>query len=207
MKVVSILIALLGVACAAEAAAPSRIDDIQPLALNDGVNVLRGFLPGGLDAIVVQAWRDNGDAHSYHDWLVLGPEDGHGSAVVALEDPDTKRLQDVIRDAPFDGERVLGTVRFARGRVDGQPAGLLLDAELDEAPSGVLADHVTATVHIYRVEATDGSPGETPFEFRLVSSTQSTKRYCTAVLALAQMQGLPLPKDYAGNRVDGCFNR
>ena len=190
------------------AASPApHVANLHPLSLHDGVNTVAGFLPDGSAATIVQAWRANGNAHGHHDWLVLAPSaEGHAAAEVTLVDPRSKMLGDVIGDAPFDGERVLGSVRFARGTVDGRPASLLLDAELNEAPSGILADHATVTVRIFRLEATDGAPGDAPLEFRPISSVTTTKRYCNAELALSQVLSVPLPADYGGpNRVDGCF--
>lgn len=189
------------------ASSAPHIANIRPLSLHDGVNTVPAFLPDGSAATIVQAWRANGNAHGHHDWLVLAPSaEGHGAAEVTLVDPRSKMLGGVIGDAPFDGERVLGSVRFARGVVEGRPASLLLKAELNEAPSGIPADHVTATVRIFRLEATDGAPGDSPLEFRPLSSTTTIRRYCNAELAMSQALSVPLPADYGGpNRVDGCF--
>ena len=191
------------------AAAPSpRVAGLQPIALHDGVNTVPRFLPNGATAIIVQAWRANGDAHGHHDWLVLGSTaEGHGAAEVTLVNPISKQLDDIIGDAPFDGERVLGTVRFARGTAGGRAASLLLQATLDDPPSGIPADHATATVRVFRLEATDSAPGESPLEFRPISSVTTAKRYCNAELALSQVLGVPLPANYgAPNKVDGCFS-
>lgn len=190
------------------AASPTpHITDIHPIALHDGVNTVPRFLPDGASATIVQAWRANGNAHGYHDWIVLGSAaEGHGAAEVTLADPDRKMLQNVIEDAPFDGERVLGSVRFAQGLVDGLPASLLLQAVLSDLPNGVLADHATAIVRIYLLEATGGDPGDSPLEFRPISRVTTTKRYCNAELALSQVLSVPLPRNYGGfNRADGCL--
>ena len=190
------------------AAAPAvRVADLRPIVLHDGVNTVPGFLPSGGPVTIVQAWRANGNAHGHRDWLVLGPAaEGHGAAEVTLVNPQSKMLQDVIGDAPFDGERVLGAVRFARGMVNGHLATLLLQTELNEAPSGVLADHATATVRIFRLQATGSDPGDSPFEFRPIWSVTTTKRYCNADLAMSEVLSVPLPSGYGGpNRVDGCF--
>ena len=189
------------------ASSAPHVANLRPLSLHDGVNTVPGFLPDGSAATIVQAWRANGNAHGHHDWLVLAPSaEGHGAAEVTLVDPRSKMLSYVIGYSPFDGERVLGSVRFARGTVDGRPASLLLDAELNDARNGALADHATATVRIFRLEATDGAPGESPLEFRPLSSVTTTKRYCNAELAMSQGLSVPLPADYGGpNRVDGCF--
>lgn len=194
--------------CLLIAASPaSHIANLHPITLHDGVNIVPGFLPNGSAATIVQAWRANGNAHGHHDWLVLGSAaEGHEAAGVTLVNPDTKILQDLIGDAPFDGERVLGSVRFARGTVDGRSASLMLQAELNDAPSGVVADHATATVRVFRLEATGGDPGDSRLELQPISSVTTTKLYCNAELALSQVLSVPLPRDYSGfNRTDGCF--
>ncbi len=185
-----------------------KVDGLSVLALHDGVNTVAGFLPDGSAATIVQAWRANGNAHGHHDWLVLAPTaEGHGAAEVTRLDPASEELEDVVGDAPFDGERVLDAVRFATGRVEGRRASLMLEAGLDAAPSGVPADHATATVRVFRIVTTEGEPGDSPLEFHLLSSARTTRRYCNAELALSQALDLPLPADYGGpNRIDGCFS-
>lgn len=201
------MLAMLGSMALAAAAAGPSISDIAPITLRDGINKVPGFMPDGSAATIVQAWRGNGNAHSYHVWLVLASSsEGHTAGVVGIDGADAG-VGDIVRDDPFDGERVLGAVRFAHGKVDGQPATLLLKSDLDPTPNGVLADHATATVRIFRLAITDGI-GETPYVFEPISTTQTTKRYCNAELALAQVLNLPLSKNFAGaNRDDGCFER
>jgi hypothetical protein len=166
-------------------------------------------MPDGSAATIIPAWRGNGNAHGFTDWLVLAPSsEGQKPGVVTLGDPTGKGLRDLVRDDPFDGERVLGTIRFAHGLVNGRRASLLLDAHLDESPSGVLADHATATIRIFQLLATDDAPGDSPYEFGLISTTHTTRRYCNAELALSDALKLPLGLGYAGfNRVDGCFGK
>ncbi|UAK23341.1 hypothetical protein [Sphingomonas nostoxanthinifaciens] len=180
---------------------------IKPIGLHDGVNVVPAFLPDGAPATIVQAWRANGNAHGHHDWLVLAATaEGHGAGEVTLVDPEGDRRGGVISDAPFDGERVLDAVRFAHGQANGRPASLMVESRLDDPPSHIPADHATATIRIFRLEATGGAPGESPLEFRLIATRRTGKRYCNADLAMAQTLSLPLPTTYGGpNRIDGCF--
>ncbi len=210
MNRIVMLLASMGIAAPAAADPPHQVTRLQPLVLlvlHDGANQLRSFLPDGSDAMVVQAWSANGNAHSYHDWLVLSSvAEGHGAGTVTLVDARTRMLRDTISDEPFDGERVLGRPRFARGLVDRQPASPLLEVLPDDAPSGLPANHATATLLVCRLEATDGGPGDPPFELRLVSSDRSSKRCRNADLALSQMLAVLLPADYDGeSRADGCF--
>jgi hypothetical protein len=209
MKRLLLLIVATACAPAIAADAPVIVSELRPIALHGGVNTVPGFMPDGTAATIIQAWRGNGNAHSYADWLVLAPaSEGQKPGVVTLDDPARKGLQDLVRDDPFDGERALGTIRFARGLVNGHSASLLLDAHLDQSPSGVLADHATATVRVFQLLATDDAPGESPYEFRLISTTHMNKRYCNAELALSEALKLPLGPDYAGfNRIDGCSGK
>lgn len=186
---------------------PAKISAIVSIPLHQGVNIVPHFMPDGSSATIVQAWRGNGNAHGYSDWLVLAPSsEGNRAGVVTLVDPRRTVPNDLIRDEPFDGERVIETIRFARGRVNGARASLMLDARLDATPSGIFAERAPAMVRIFQLVATDGTPGETPYEFRLISSIHTTKHYCNAELALAQTLRIPLGARFAGpNRVDGCF--
>jgi hypothetical protein len=194
------------VAAGLAAASSTPVTDIRPIPIHPGVNVVRGFAPGGREAKIVQGWRANGNAHGYNDYLVLTPNsEGRPLGVADLASNAGESPGDLIRDDPFDGERVLGVVRFARAKVNGAEAGILIVADLDTSPSGVLADHATATVRIYRL-VRGGGVGATTDVFEPVAAIHTDKRYCNAELALRNTLGLPLPPDYAGaNRVDGCF--
>ena len=186
---------------------PPLVTDLRPITLQPGVNRVPGFLPGGGAATIVEGWRGNGNAHGFHVWLVLGgASEGHPVGVVGIEGGDGDPVHTTVSDNPFDGERVLGVVQFAFGRVAGQPATLLVRADLDEAPSGVLADHATAPVRWYRLDHHDDAIGRTTDLFRLIGTAHSARRYCNTELALRDLAGMPLPADYAGpNRADGCF--
>jgi hypothetical protein len=203
--IAAVIAAAMGAAALA-AASPAPVTDIRPISIHPGVNLVPGFAPGGRPAQIIQAWRANGNAHSYNDYLVLTPDsEGLPLGVAALVSASDAPPSDLIRDNPFDGERVLGVVRFARAKVNGAEAGVLIVADLDDAPSGVLADHATATVRIYRLLRGDGV-GVTTDVFEPVAALHTDKRYCNAELALRDTLGLPLAADYAGaNRVDGCF--
>jgi len=191
-------------ALAALAAALS-ITNIQPIALHPGVNIVPNFTPEGAPVTIVQGWRGNGNAHSHAVWMVLAREaEGMAEGVIGLQ-PAQGPLHETIDDDPFDGERTLGVIRFARARLDGAPATILIDAHLDEAPRGVLADHATATITVYRLVRTDGAPGTTPLVFEPASVVHTTHRFCNVEPALHEALGLPLSPDYGGaNPVDGC---
>lgn len=186
---------------------PPAITELRPIALHPGVNRVPGFLPGGGTATIVEGWRGNGNAHGYYVWMVLGgPSEGNPVGVVGRDGDDRQPVFETIRDNPFDGERVLGAVRFATGRIAGRPVSLLIEADLDEAPSGVLADHATATVRWYRLDHDGEAIGRTTDEFVPIGLVRTTKRYCNADLALRDVAHVPLAAGFGGaNKVDGCL--
>ncbi len=183
-------------------AAPPRLSHIEVIPLHDGINPVARFAADGRAATIVQAWRDNGNAHGHTVWLVtLPPKAG----VVAFDD-GKYALKDTIGASPFDGERVLETVRFARARVDGAPATVVIRADLGESTSGVLADHAPAEVELYRLENPGVEVGTTPDVFRLIETIRAPGLFCNADMALHTVLGLPLPAGYAGGKApDGCF--
>lgn len=199
--------AALLAAAAPLATTPPRITSLRPVELHPGVNRVPGFLPGGGAATIVQGWRGNGNAHGYHVWMVLGgPSEGDPVGVVGTDGTDEHPVLETVSDNPFDGERVLGAVRFATARLTDRPVALLIRADLGESASGVLADHAAATVRWYRLDHDADAIGRTTDEFVPVASITTTKRYCNADLALRDVAGVPLSASYAGaNKVDGCF--
>lgn len=195
-------------AAPAAPAAPVAISDVSIIPIHDGINTVPQFAADGRPATVVRAWRDNGNAHGHYTYLVLLPliqkEGDSRTGVVAFDHwPDP--LRDTTTASPFDGERVLETVRFARARLDGAPAMVVIRADLGEAASGVLADHAPVDISIYRLESPGVDVGTTPDVFHLVSMTRPAGLFCNADMALATVLHLPLPSDYAGGKApSGC---
>lgn len=187
---------------------PPQVTGLRAITLHGGVNRVPGFVRGGGTATIVQAWRDNGNAHGYLVWMVLA---GHGKGEpAALVEFDGgirgSSPGDTIGASPFDGERVTGDVRFATARIGGKPVSLAIRGDLDEAPSGVIADHATATIRWLELVHREDEIGGAPDAFEPIGSVRTSKRYCNVDLALRDAAGIPLPRDFAGaNRVDGCF--
>jgi hypothetical protein len=190
-------------------AAPPVLSHIEIIPLHDGINTVEHFAADGRAATIVQAWRDNGNAHGHTVWLVmLRPQKKTGldtpAGVVAFEDGDDA-LEDTISASPFDGERVLQTVVFAKALVDGALATVVIRADLGESASGVLADHAPAAISLYRLETPGVDVGTTPDVFTLFEKTPATGRFCNADMALHTLLQLPLPAGYAGGKApDGC---
>lgn len=200
------LLAAMALATAAGARGhPGAPTDVRPIPLKPGANTVPAFTADGRTATIFQAWRENGEAHGYNLYLVSLPDPaGAPVSLVGVEDPSRGPLHEVIRDEPFDGERVTAAVRFARARIGGRAQTVLITAALDPPKDGALADHARATVSVYRLARSD-LPGWTPDYFTLAWRTRTRGRFCNAELALARTLRLPLDPDYAGlNRRDGC---
>ncbi len=190
------LIAVLGgfVALPADAqqGEKSRISDLMPIPLRQGVNRIERFAPDGRDAQIVLAWRDNGNAHSYDLFLVMLPgrvvaQDWYVVGVDRVEGDG--RFQDVIVDQPHTGEDMVRSVRFARGRLDGQPATFLLTATREI--TAALPDPANVVLEVFRLVRNVDGPGATRDYFQRVSRTRTTTRFCNAEIALAREFGLP----------------
>jgi hypothetical protein len=194
-------------AAPALAAQPS-VSDIAIIPIHDGINTVARFADDARAATIVRAWRDNGNAHGHYTYLVLLPlKQGWGDIRTGVVDFDDGHdpLRDTMTASPFDGERVLETVRFARAKLDGAPATVMIRADLSDASSGVLADHAPVDLRFYRLESPGVDVGTTPDVFHLVSKTRPPGLFCNADMALTTVLHLPLPKDYAGGKApSGC---
>lgn len=197
-------LAVLLFGCSAASAQPdARLTELVSIPLRVGINRIPAFAPDGREAQIVLAWRDNGNAHSYDMFVVMLPTrvGGHDWNVVGVENPEGG-FHDVIRDQPHTGEDMVRSIRFARGRLNGTPATLLLTATRDisveriPAPSAVVFE-------VFRLTASDGTAGTTRDYFERVSRSRSTSLFCNAEVAMAQAFGLP-PRGQAGAAVDGC---
>ena len=199
----------LAAASSSVQAAPAALTDISVIPIHDGMNTVPRFAADGRAATVVRAWRDNGNAHGHYTYLVLLPllqVEGDSRTGVVTFDDGPPPLRDTTGASPFDGERVLETVRFARARLDGAPATVMIRADLGEAESHVLADHAPVDIRVYRLESPGVDVGTTPDVFKLVSKTRSAGVFCNADMALTTVLHLPLPTDYAGGKApSGCF--
>lgn len=177
--------------------------DLVPVTVRDGLTILHGAATDGGDVAIFCTWRDNGNAWSYHVFLVTEPRgtDGRGWRVVGADDgPDRKRpLRDHLTDTPHTGEDGIASIHFARGRIAGQPALLLIEArrQLGQEPANAPTPSV---IDIYRLVSSEGVPGWTPDYFRFVTELRDPVRRCDADAALAAMLLPALPHDCAGAR-------
>jgi hypothetical protein len=185
-----------------QAAAPN-ISDITPIPLLSGVNRIPAFATDGREAMVVLGWRENGNAHSYDLGLVLIPG-GNGGPwnVVLIESMGDNKRSDVITDVPHTGDDMVKAFRFARGKVNGKPATLLLTATRDQELS--IPEPSRVTFDVYRLEH-EPDVGTTPDHFSLIVRDRSEGNFCNADMALSRRFNLPLRLSYQGARTpDGC---
>ena len=208
MRAILTLVLAGALASVARAAEPT-LSDITLIPIQDGVNKIDRFATDGRAATIVRGWRDNGNAHGHDVYLVLLPlkrDDGPANTdgVVAFEDRSST-LADITGVSPFDGERVLGALRFARATLNGRPATVVIRADLGEAAGGVLADRAPVDISVYELQSPGVEVGTTPDVFRLISKSRPKGRFCNADMALATALNLPLPADYAGGPApSGC---
>ncbi len=208
MRAFALLLTGLGLFAGSARAADLTLSNIAVIPVHAGVNVIDSFAADGRAATIVRAWRDNGNAHGHVVYLVTMARpncgDGDKACVVAVDD-GSGLLQDIIGASPFDGERVLQTVRFAHANIDGAAATVMIRADLGEAKSGVLADHAPAAVSVYVLRNPGVEVGTTPDVFKLALKVRAVGEFCNADMALHMTFSLPLPSDYAGGRApSGC---
>jgi len=182
----------------------ARLSDIQVLALHPGLNSIPDLAGDGRTGTIVDAWRDNGNAHGYSVYMVLLPatEGDHRPQVVGIDEGEAVR--EFASDNPHTGEDALGTVVFARGRLDGKPATLLIEANRD-FPKTAIPDPSPTTIAVYALRRFEGGVGSTPDDFELAFKLRTTRAYCHSEMALHQELGLPLSRGYGGSaKPSGC---
>jgi hypothetical protein len=204
MRLAIAAILFVAAGCSCMAAATPTVTDLVPIPLKSGVNRLPQLAPDGRDGLIVLGWRDNGNAHGYDLALVL-LQDKAGAPfnVVKVEGaPGESRGSDVVTDDPHAGEDMVSSFRFARGRLDGRRATLLLVASRD--PGASIPDPSRVTYAIYAL-VHEPDVGTTPDHFKLVAKDRSDRPYCNADMALSRRFNLPLRASYAGARTaNGC---
>ncbi|WP_148293554.1 hypothetical protein [Azospirillum sp. B4] len=193
-------------------AGPQGISDLAPIPLTSGVNELKRFSPDGRSAIIIRAWRDNGNAWGHSTYMVMMKPSEMGSGLrggwnlVSVEAETPPGVAEIVRDSPHTGEDALRSVVFAHGRVDGKPQTLLLIAT--RTMKDAVTDPAPTTIAVYQLvtNAQDDDPvGDTIDAFHRIRSWQTKKPYCSSDTALAMELGIPRPSESeAPNGPDGC---
>lgn len=184
-----------------------NIKNTTEIIMADGVNQINNAIHKNEPIVIIKSWRANGNAHGYNCWFILGPGAGeHKNALVTFSENDGSSLKDYFTDNPFDGERVLSAVRFIRASINHETGIFAVRSTLNEAASGIPADHATATVSLYKLSFIGDSVGDTPYEFVLTKKLTTRDKYCNAEIPISNLLHLNLPENYRGpNSVDGCF--
>lgn len=165
-------------------AAPPAITDLAEIPLSDGLNHIEKFTPDGRAADIIDAWRDNLNAHAYHLYLVTTD-----AGVVSFETGpgSSSKVTDIITDEPHTGEDTVKAVRFARGRVNGQAATLVLTATRQWKQS--LSDPAPVDYAVFQLSHRDECCG-TPDFFRQIHAETSKESYVNADDAMTRRFGL-----------------
>jgi hypothetical protein len=182
------------------------ISGLRLIDLRMGENQIAHFAADGRPARIIEAWRGNGNAHSYHLYMVLmgGGEQDNDWNIVGVDTGPSTPFLDTIADEPHTGEDFVFSVYFAHARLDGKPQTLLLTARRHWKES--YGDAGITTFDVYKLAnvSEEGGPGTTD-QFQLVEAFDSTTRACNSDLAFSQQFGVPLPKGYViANTKDGC---
>ena len=205
------LLAAMVVAWGAQAGTVPVLSGLTPIPLKAGINLVPQFTADGRDATILLGWRDNGNAHGYDLFVVTLPSRPGGNDTQIVGVDADGGFADSVSDRPHAGEDMVRAVRFARGRVDGQPATLLLTAT--RAITGTYYDPAPVDFVAYRLRRAEGGPGTTPDYFASIAKFRSPTPYCNAEIALATAFNLPLRAGYEGAKgrdgkpvPDGCFH-
>jgi len=197
VSLVFMVIATAGQAQTA-AATPARMTDLRAIDIRPGVNMIDNFTPDGRNAMIVSGFRAYITADGAHnDYLVLTrTADGDTPwTVVTVGRAASSDAGDLefLSDYPHTGEDQVKSIRFARARLNGAPATLLIEAT--RAFQLPIPSASRVKIEIYDLEK-DKDIGSDVF---VQIQTQTTEAcYSNADLALAKTLGLALPPGYEG---------
>jgi hypothetical protein len=181
-------------ALAAETAA---VEEIRVIPVGNGLNCVQNLTTDGHDGLIVQGWRENGNAHGYNRYMVLVKE-GRSLEVVTIVDPpgaargDGVLQDDTIRDDPHTFEDAVRSVKFARAKVNGIAATILIVATRDLSHAQSLADATPVDVDVYRLTRNPGDVGWPEYYFALAVRERLKGTYRNADCALAGELRIPL---------------
>jgi hypothetical protein len=180
-----------------------QIINLVPIPLQTGGNRVPQFSSDGRDANIMLAWHADNRRNGYDIFLVTMPNRHGNWRTVGLLDDASSSHSATITDDPNRGDDALRSVRFARGKIDGQNATLLLvTTRLNKGE----ATPSEATYEVYRLVQIEDRD-----VFERVSRRMLPGSYCNADMALSIASGLSLRSSYRGPRdadnnftADGC---
>jgi len=173
------------------------LTDVQPIPLKPGVNPVSDLSTERQDGVIVQAVHQDSDTAdgTSIQFLVLVQGAGGWQTVDVRGSPLARVGQELIRAIPHAGEDWKRTVTFARAKINGTPAFVMLVAERDMSKVKTVYDPVPVDLLIYRLQPDVVAEQD---HLVLVDKRRSTACYQNAWLALKDMTGVPLPADYEG---------
>ena len=166
-------------------AARPAVSGLSPIKLNVGVNRVRHATPDDANVNIMLEWSGSGQGGGHDVFTAMVA----GSGAVGMPDGYA------AVDDPAGDRDMRRSVRFAKGRVNGQDSLLLLTATREPGAGS------TPTVYrVYRL-----SRDQTGYRFDPVAQELLPDRYCNADVALSAASGLPLRASYRGLRTpSGC---
>jgi hypothetical protein len=185
-----------------------HLSDFAMFSLRPGVNRIAGFTADGREGLIVQGWRDNGNAHGFDVFMVLAPTTvgGNDDNVVVFSPQDGWAPGDAgtsIRDDPHTGEDSVRSVRFGHATANGRRETLAFVAERRIVYSYPAPARTRIQVMALRNRGDDPVGPVDYFEIR--ADFVTTRLYCDADVALHRELGVPLPADYGTpDSADGC---
>jgi len=166
------------------------ITELAVIPLHPGVNTVERFASDDRPAIIVKGWRENWNAHSYNFFLVLMPSAiGKTDWNVVDIVSDERHPNDFIRDYPHTEDDFVRSVRFARGKLNGVPATLLITAAR-QTGSRPIPDPSIVIFEVYKLEQ-NNEIGTTRDIFKRVLKWKSDTKYSNSDVALQKELGLP----------------
>jgi hypothetical protein len=194
-----VLIALASTGHAqAVTARPAQITELRAIDIKPGVNLIDKFTPDGRDAMIVKGFRAYITADGAHnDYFVLThttDTDTPWTVVTAGgAAPSDAGDREFLSDDPHTGEDQVKSIRFARARLNGSPATVLIEATREFQLPIPSASRVK--IEIYNLEKDKDAGGDA---FVLVQTQKTKACYTNSDLALSKTLNLALPADYEG---------
>ncbi len=138
-------------AAPAYAATPAAAQPLSPyrlalINLHPGANTVPDFTPDHQPAVVFLAWRENGNAHGFNDYIFTV-----GNNIVGV-DSGGPTVDDVTQQFPFDGEQIESSVFLVRGAYAGNHGVFLLTAAKAFGKNFTFADVTPVQINIYTLK-------------------------------------------------------
>ena len=191
----ALALTILAAGCAGHASARSRVTELREVEVIPGANKIDTFVADGRSGLITEGWRDLGSGRGYRIYSVLIPNTNplRGWDIVPVEPLATDT-------GAQETAEIAGSVRFARGWLDGTPTTFVITAKRDGDGT-----KTHFGFDVYKLSTARSGTGESENAFEPVLHTVSKAEFCNPDLALAREYDLPLPSTYTGLKTpDGC---